>query len=99
MQAFGVHLLLGPGINLRRTPLQGRAYEYYSEDPILSGDLATGLIRGLQENGVGASLKHFACNNSEIERTTMSSEVSERALREIYLKGSSGRLPGRSRGR
>ncbi|PTQ07876.1 glycosyl hydrolase [Sphingomonas oleivorans] len=86
-QEFGVHLLLGPGINIRRTPLAGRAYEYYSEDPLLSGDLAAALIDGLQSGGVGASLKHFACNNSEIERTTMSSEVDERALREIYLKG------------
>ncbi|MBY5412677.1 glycosyl hydrolase [Rhizobium leguminosarum] len=86
-QDFGVHLLLGPGINIRRTPLAGRAYEYYSEDPVISGDLASAVICGLQENGVGASLKHFACNNSEIERTTTSSDVDERALREIYLAG------------
>lgn len=86
-QEFGVHLLLGPGINIRRTPLGGRAYEYYSEDPILTGDFAASVINGLQENGVGASLKHFACNNSEVERTTMDSVVEERALREIYLKG------------
>lgn len=86
-QEFGVHLLLGPGINIRRTPLGGRSYEYYSEDPILTGDFAAGVINGLQENGVGASLKHFACNNSEVERTTMDSVVEERALREIYLKG------------
>lgn len=86
-QALGVDLLLGPGINIRRTPLAGRAYEYYSEDPVVSGDLAAGLIRGLQGAGVGASLKHFACNNSEIDRTNMSSDVDERALREIYLAG------------
>lgn len=86
-QEFGVHLLLGPGINIRRTPLGGRSYEYYSEDPIISGDFAAAVISGLQENGIGASLKHFACNNSEIERTTMDSVVDERALREIYLKG------------
>ncbi|OBZ93498.1 beta-glucosidase [Pararhizobium polonicum] len=86
-QNFGVHLLLGPGINTRRTPLAGRAYEYYSEDPIINGDLAAALICGMQDNGVGASLKHFACNNSEIERTTTSSDVDERALREIYLAG------------
>ncbi|MDW5317106.1 beta-glucosidase family protein [Rhizobium sp. PL01] len=86
-QNFGVHLLLGPGINTRRTPLAGRAYEYYSEDPVINGDLAAGLICGLQDNGVGASLKHFACNNSEIDRTTTSSDVDERALREIYLAG------------
>jgi beta-glucosidase len=86
-QHFGVHLLLGPGINTRRTPLAGRAYEYYSEDPVINGDLAAALIRGMQDNGVGASLKHFACNNSEIERTMTSSDVDERALREVYLAG------------
>lgn len=84
-KAAGVHLLLGPGINLRRTPLAGRAFEYYSEDPILAADLAAAMINGLQDHGIGASLKHFACNNSEIDRTNVSSEVSERALREIYL--------------
>lgn len=84
---FGVHLLLGPGINIRRTPLAGRAYEYFSEDPVISGDLAAAVILGLQDNGVGASLKHFACNNSEMERTTTSSDADERALREIYLAG------------
>ncbi|PZQ48222.1 MAG: glycosyl hydrolase [Rhodovulum sulfidophilum] len=84
---FGVHLLLGPGINTRRTPLAGRAYEYYSEDPIINADLAAGVINGLQENGVGATLKHFACNNSEVQRTTMDSVVDDRALREIYLYG------------
>ena len=86
-QAFGVNLLLGPGINIRRTPLAGRSYEYYSEDPVLSGEIAAAVINGMQENGVGASLKHFACNNSEVQRTTMSSVVEERALREIYLAG------------
>ncbi|WEK12056.1 MAG: glycoside hydrolase family 3 C-terminal domain-containing protein [Candidatus Pseudomonas colombiensis] len=86
-QHFGVGLLLGPGINIRRTPLAGRGYEYYSEDPILSGELAGALINGLQDQGVGASLKHFACNNSEYRRTEMDSVVDERALREIYLAG------------
>ncbi|WP_442186061.1 glycoside hydrolase family 3 N-terminal domain-containing protein, partial [Rhizobium leguminosarum] len=60
----------------------GRAYEYYSEDPVINGDLAAALICGMKDNGVGASLKHFACNNSEIESTTTSSDVDERALRE-----------------
>ncbi|KVD30259.1 glycosyl hydrolase [Burkholderia ubonensis] len=86
-RAFGIDLLLGPGINLRRTPLAGRGYEYYAEDPVVSGDLAAGLIDGLQSGGIGAALKHFACNNSEIERTTMDSIVDERALREVYLRG------------
>jgi beta-glucosidase len=86
-QAFGVNILLGPGINIRRTPLAGRSYEYYSEDPVVTGEIAAAVINGMQKNGVGASLKHFACNNSEVQRTTMSSVVEERALREIYLAG------------
>ena len=82
-QHYGVNMLLGPGVNIRRTPLAGRAYEYHSEDPLLNGALGAALINGLQDHGVGASLKHLACNNSEIERTTMSSDVDDRALREI----------------
>ncbi|WP_431222446.1 beta-glucosidase [Serratia sp. L9] len=86
-QEMGVGILLGPGINIRRTPLAGRGYEYYSEDPVVSGDIAAALINGLQDGGVGASLKHFAANNSEFRRTEMDSVVEERALREIYLAG------------
>lgn len=86
-QDMGVSLLLGPGINIRRTPLAGRGYEYYSEDPVVSGEVAGALINGLQDEGVGSSLKHFACNNSEYRRTEMDSIVDERALREIYLAG------------
>jgi beta-glucosidase len=85
--AFGVHLLLGPGINLRRTPLAGRSYEYYAEDPVLSGEIGAAVVNGLQDLGVGACVKHFACNNSEMERTTMNSVVDERTLREVYLSG------------
>ena len=85
-QQMGVGILLGPGINIRRTPLAGRGYEYYSEDPIVSGDIAAALINGLQAEGVGASLKHFAANNKETNRKHSDSRVSERALREIYLK-------------
>ncbi|RJX71951.1 glycosyl hydrolase [Vibrio sinensis] len=84
---YGIDLLLGPGINIRRTPLSGRGYEYYSEDPVVSGELAAGLINGMQDNGVGASLKHFAANNSEFKRTEMDSLIEERALQEIYLSG------------
>lgn len=85
--AMGVHILLGPGINIRRTPLAGRSYGYYSEDPVVTGKLSAAVIEGIQSQGVGTSLKHFACNNSEVERTTMDTVVEERALREIYLKG------------
>ncbi|MBT0770139.1 glycoside hydrolase family 3 C-terminal domain-containing protein [Kineosporia sp. J2-2] len=83
---LGVDMLLGPGINLRRTPLGGRSYEYYSEDPVVTAEIAAAVVEGLQENGVGASLKHFAANNCEVERTTMDSVVEERALREGYLR-------------
>lgn len=86
-RAMGVDVLLGPGVNIRRTPLAGRAYEYFSEDPVVTGELAAAMINGLQGQGVGASIKHFACNNSEVERTSMDSIVDMRALREIYLRG------------
>ncbi|MCY7483300.1 glycoside hydrolase family 3 C-terminal domain-containing protein [Paenibacillus alvei] len=82
---MGVELLLGPGINMKRTPLGGRNFEYYSEDPCLSGELGAAFVNGLQSQGVGASVKHFACNNQEFEKMVTSSEVDERTLREIYL--------------
>lgn len=83
---YDVHVLLAPGVNIKRTPLGGRNFEYFSEDPILTGKIASAYISGLQENGVGTSLKHYAANNSEFERMTISSEVDERTLREIYLR-------------
>lgn len=86
-RSFGVSMLLGPGMNIRRTPLAGRTSEYYSEDPLLTSEMAAALVAGLQQEGVGACVKHFAANNSEIERTSMSSDVDARALRDIYLRG------------
>lgn len=85
-QQFGVNMLLAPGVNIRRTPLGGRGYEYYSEDPLLAGEMGAAFVRGVQGEGVGACVKHFACNNSEYQRTVMSSEVEDRALWEIYLR-------------
>ncbi len=82
---FRVNVLLAPAINIKRSPLGGRGYEYYSEDPCLTGKIAAAFIRGVQKTGTGTSLKHFACNNSETLRINMSSDVDERALREIYL--------------
>jgi len=82
----GVSTVLGPGVNIKRTPLCGRNFEYFSEDPYLAGELAATFIRGVQEKGVATSLKHYAVNSQEYRRLTISSEVDERALREIYLK-------------
>ena len=83
--ALNVDVLLGPGVNMKRSPLGGRNFEYFSEDPYLAGELAVGLIDGIQSKGVGTSLKHFAVNNQEFQRFSISAEVDERTLREIYL--------------
>ncbi len=84
-QARNVQFILGPGVNMKRDPRGGRNFEYFSEDPLLSGNLAAAFINGLQSQGVGASLKHFAVNNQEFARMYYSSELDERTLREIYL--------------
>lgn len=85
-KANQVHVVLGPGINMKRTPLCGRNFEYFSEDPYLTGELAASYVRGVENMGVGTSVKHFFANNQEKNRFFVNSMVDERALREIYLK-------------
>ena len=86
LEAKGAHILLAPTVNIHRTPIAGRNFECYSEDPFLSGTLASAYIKGIQEKGRGACIKHFVANDQEYERFSISSEVDERTLREIYLE-------------